>query len=78
MLCQFIDSTDEMEGCFIAALSSREFLSDEKRGVNCYQALRLRIWDEVHDRRLANPFSPLIRLARSAEEPQLRPPEEDL
>src|SRR3989304_4445772 len=50
VLRQFVDGTDELECCFIAVVSSREFLTDEKRGFNRYEALRLRIWDERGDK----------------------------
>lgn len=63
VLRQFIDGTDEMEGCFIAVIGSREFLTDERRGLNRYDALKLRIWDEVRDKNRQNPLSPLIRLS---------------
>lgn len=63
VLRQFVDGTDEMEGCFIVALASREFLNDERRGLNLYDALKLRIWDEVHDKHRPNPFASLIRVS---------------
>jgi hypothetical protein len=63
VLRQFIDGTDEMEGLFIAVIASREFLTDERRGLNRYDALKLRIWDEVRDRNRQNPLSSLIRLS---------------
>ena len=63
VLRQFIDGTDEMESCFIAVVASREFLTDERRGLNRYDALKLRIWDEVRDRHRQNPFASLIRVS---------------
>jgi hypothetical protein len=42
------------------------FLTDQHRGLSKYDALRLRIWDEVHDRQKANPLSSLVRLAETA------------
>ena len=39
------------------------FLEDPKRGLHRYDPLKLRIWDEVRDRRLANPLASLVRLA---------------
>lgn len=63
LLRQFIDGTDEMEGCLILVLASKEFLDpDDRRGLNRYDALKLRITDEVRDRRRQNPLSSLIRL----------------
>lgn len=60
---QFIDGTDEMESCLILALASKPFLSDERRGVSRYDALKLRIWDEVRDKKRENPFASLIRIS---------------
>ena len=63
VLRQFIDATDELGHCFIAVVAARSFLEDERRGLNRYDALKLRIWDEVHDRRRANPLASLVRIA---------------
>lgn len=62
VLRQFVDGTDELEGCFIVVLAPQEFLNDERRGLNRYDALKLRIYDEVRDRRRPNPLASLIRL----------------
>ena len=62
-LRQCIDGTDEMEGCLIVVVAPQEFLSDEKRGLNRYEALKLRIWDDVRDKHLSNPFAPLVRIS---------------
>jgi hypothetical protein len=64
VLRQFIDGTDEMEFCFIAVIAPPPFLHpDDGRGVWNYDALKLRIWDEVRDKYRANPLSSLIRLS---------------
>lgn len=63
VLRQFIDGTDEMESCFLAVIASKSFLTDERRGVGRYDALKLRIWDEVRDKHRENPFSSLIRIS---------------
>ena len=63
VLRQFIDGTDELECCLIAVVAPREFLPGERRGLDCYDALRLRISDEVRDRHRQNPFSSLIRIS---------------
>lgn len=63
-LRQFIDETDELEFCFIAVIAPPPFLHpDDRRGVYSYDALKLRIWDEVRDRNRVNPLSSLIRLS---------------
>ena len=66
MLRQFIDGTDEIEGLFLVVLAPAEFLTDGRRGLNRYEALKLRVWDEVRDRHRQNPLSALIRLSSSS------------
>ncbi|KFI38285.1 hypothetical protein HY02_03865 [Peptococcaceae bacterium SCADC1_2_3] len=63
VLRQFIDGTDEMEGLLIVVLVSNDFLNDDKRGLSRYNALKLRIWDEVRDRQRQNPLASLVRLS---------------
>ena len=65
VLRQFIDTTDDMEFCFIAIIVTPPFLhlEDIHRGIESYPALKMRIWDEVRDRYRINPFSSLIRLS---------------
>ena len=43
-------------------VASPAFLSDAARGLDAYQALKLRIFDEVRDVHRDNPLSSLIRL----------------
>lgn len=62
LLRQFIDSTDDLEGVFVLVVAPPAFLADPKRGLDAYDALRLRIVDEVRDVSRANPFAALIRL----------------
>ena len=68
VLRQFVDGTDEMEGCLLVTGTAREFLTDSRRGLACYDALRLRISDEVRDRDRPNPLGSLIRLAGATDE----------
>jgi len=63
VLRQFIDGTDEMEGMLFIVLASKGFLNDDRRGLSRYDALKLRIWDEVRDRQRQNPLASLVRLA---------------
>jgi P-loop Domain of unknown function (DUF2791) len=68
VLRQFIDATDELEFCFVVVIAPPAFLHpDERRGVYSYDALRMRIWDEVYDKQRVNPFSTLLRLSSSTE-----------
>lgn len=71
VLRQFIDSTDELEFCLMVVLAPPGFLEDSLtgRGVRRYDALRLRIWDEVHDLKRVNPLSSLIRLGEADNSP---------
>lgn len=59
---QFIDDTDDLEACLIVVIAPQRFLDDPLRGLERYDPLKLRIWDEVHDRRRANPLASLVRL----------------
>jgi len=62
VLRQLLDNTDELGHCCVFVIASPEFVIDPSRGVDAYQALKLRIFDEVRDRRRDNPFASLIRL----------------
>lgn len=64
-LRQFVDGTDEAEFLLVAVLAPPQFTSpDEGRGVYIYDALKLRIWDEVYDRSRVNPLSSLVRVTK--------------
>ena len=62
LLRQLIDGTDEFEGLFVAVQVPPELVNDEARGLPAYTALRLRIVDEVRDRRRINPYATLVRI----------------
>jgi len=62
VLRELIDSTDELARCCVVVIAAPELLTDETRGLDAYQALKLRIFDEIRDRRRDNPFSSLVRL----------------
>ncbi|CAN5583295.1 hypothetical protein BH23CHL4_BH23CHL4_21850 [soil metagenome] len=66
VLRQFVDLTDKLIGCFIVAMPAAGFLDVESsspaRGLGVYDALKFRVYDEVHDQRLVNPMGALIRL----------------
>jgi hypothetical protein len=62
LLRQLVDNTDDMAQCCVAVVAAPEFLSDPNRGLDAYQALKLRIYDEVRDRYRDNPYSSLVRL----------------
>jgi hypothetical protein len=62
VLRQLVDNTDELANTCVVVLPAVEFLTDSGRGLDAYQALKLRIFDEVRDRERDNPFSSLVRL----------------
>lgn len=67
VLRQFIDSVDESENCLVVVAAPSLFATEsEKRSVDRYQALKMRIWDEVRDRKRANPLAPMVRLSNAA------------
>ena len=67
VLRQFIDNTDELHYCLMVVFAPPSFLTNDQRGVRKYDALYLRIWDEVRDRRRANPLSSMVRISPSQE-----------
>jgi hypothetical protein len=69
LLRQFIDATDELAYCFVAVLAGSEFLADDRRGLRSYNALYLRVADEVRDRYRPNPLGALVRLEGPAAAP---------
>ena len=65
VLRQFVDSTDRLTGCLIVVMPAASFLDEaDIRGISAYTALKARVFDEIHDKRLVNPMSSLVRLAR--------------
>jgi hypothetical protein len=64
VLRQFVDDSDESEYCLITVLAPPRFLDEtDKRSVDIYDALKLRIWNEVRDKRYVNPLAPLVRVS---------------
>jgi hypothetical protein len=68
VLRQLIDNTDELAHCLVAVVASPAFVTDGSRGLDAYQALKLRIFDEVRDRNRDNPLASLLRLATVQEQ----------
>ncbi len=66
LLRQLVDGVDELSNCLIVVLASPLFLTDPIKGLGSYEALKLRIWDEVRDREIPNPMAALMRLSGSA------------
>jgi hypothetical protein len=65
LLRQLVDNTDELAHCCVVVIAAPEFVTDQHRGVSAYQALKLRIHDEVRDRNRENPYASLVRLGAS-------------
>ena len=68
LLRQLIDGTDEYEGLLTAVVLPSALVTDEVHGLPSYTALQLRVVDEVHDRRRANPYATLVRIGPQPEE----------
>jgi hypothetical protein len=63
VLRQLIDDIDLFEGLFVLVMADHAFLGDDpKRSVSAYQALKMRIWDDVKARSRDNPLAPLVVL----------------
>lgn len=61
-LRQLVDNTDEFSNMAIIVIAPAQFITDPSRGLSAYQALKLRIFDEVRDVRLDNPYAALLRI----------------
>jgi len=63
LLRQFLDASDDMEGFLMVVMTPPEFLSDVRRGVDRYEALKLRVWDDIRPKHRQNPLSSLVRIS---------------
>jgi len=69
VLREFIDSTDRLAHCLIAAFPETSFVDDSSgRGMAKYWALNIRVSDEVRVREMVNPMAALVRLSTNAPE----------
>lgn len=66
LLRQFLDMADEMEGLLMVVLAPQEFLTDSRRGIDRYEALKLRLWDDVRPKKFQNPLSTLVIIQEHA------------
>lgn len=64
VLRQFIDSSHRLPSALLVVVPGVDFLDDDplSRGMGAYEALKFRVYDEVRDRELVNPFMSLVRL----------------
>ncbi|MBI4663604.1 MAG: DUF2791 family P-loop domain-containing protein [Verrucomicrobia bacterium] len=67
VLRQLIDSTDELNYCVVAVVlpEDPEFEVHERRGLEAYQALKLRVAADVVVENTVNPFGIFLRLSAS-------------
>lgn len=72
LLRQFLDASDDIEGLLMVVLSPQDFLSDVRRGVDRYEPLKLRVWDDIRPKHRQNPLSCLVRIA-SMKQPESVP-----
>ncbi len=68
LLRQFLDASDDMEGLLMVVLTPPEFLSDVRRGVDRYEALKLRVWDDIRPKHRQNPLSSLVRIGQTVQQ----------
>ena len=62
LLRQFLDTADEIEGLLMVVLAPEEFLTDSRRSVDRYEALKLRVWDDIRPKYRQNPLASLVRI----------------
>lgn len=62
VLREFVDATDDLHSALIVFLTGDQFLTSVSNGLRNYDALRLRLTDDVRDRRRPNPFAPMVRI----------------
>lgn len=60
LMRQFIDDMERFDGTIVVVSSPNTIVTDERRGINRYQALRMRLWSDVRIRNAENPMSPLV------------------
>ncbi len=65
LLREFVDNVDRLAGTLLLVATDEGFL-DGPRSFDIYEALKTRVMDDVHDRRLVNPAAALVRLAEES------------
>jgi hypothetical protein len=63
VLRQFIDDTDESNHFLLVSVAGPGLLNDVKRGVDNYTALKMRVVEDVYDRRRPNPLNALVQIS---------------
>jgi hypothetical protein len=62
VLRQFVDATDELQGCALVVLAPSGWAEDEGRGLRMYRALAARVSEEARGRQHDNPVAVLARV----------------
>ena len=62
VLRQFVDATDELQGCALVVLAPLGWAEDENRGLRMYRALTARVSEEARGRHHDNPAAVLARV----------------
>lgn len=63
MMRQSIDDVHQVDGTMMIVTVPFGFVSDQRRGLERYQALKMRLWSDVRLRNVQNPMAPMIRLS---------------
>ena len=63
VLRQLIDDSEAFQGLMVVVLADEALTGlDPKRSLNAYDALKMRVWDDVRATERDNPLAPLVRL----------------
>lgn len=62
LMRQFIDDIEQFDGTMIVITAPNTIITDQRRGINRYQALQMRLWSDVRIRNAENPMAPLTWL----------------
>jgi len=73
-LRQLIDDAEMFEGLLVVVLADEQLTGDDpKRSLNAYDALKMRVWDDVRATARDNPLAALVRV-RSGPQPEIGSP----
>jgi hypothetical protein len=62
LLRQSIDDVEQLDGTMVIVSAPDCFLTDDRRGIDTYRALKMRLWSDVKLKDTQNPLAPMIRL----------------
>lgn len=66
VLRQLIDDAEHFAGLLLVVLADEALIGDDpRRSLGAYQALKMRVWDDVRAEERDNPLAPLVRFAAS-------------